>query len=135
MENPTPVRKSDSARRPLEKRSMIALIVLLVLIVGLAVCAIVLTSRLGETRSERDNALLQASDLQGQVAALESSSAALTEEKDGLAAQLATLTADKTALTDQVAALSRLFDTLVRRAVVGPERVHDMLDELVDATR
>ena len=34
--------------------------------------------------------------------------------------------------TDQVAALSRLFDNLVRRAVVGPERVHDMLYELAD---
>ena len=65
MENPTPVRKSDSARRPLEKRSMIALIVLLVLIVGLAVCAIVLTSRLGETRSERDNALSRRATCRG----------------------------------------------------------------------
>jgi hypothetical protein len=37
--------------------------------------------------------------------------------------------------TDQVAALSRLFDTLVRRAVVGPERVHDMLYELADTAR
>jgi hypothetical protein len=34
--------------------------------------------------------------------------------------------------TDQVAALSRLFDNLVRQAVVGPERVHDMLYELAD---
>ena len=34
--------------------------------------------------------------------------------------------------TDQVAALSRLFDNLVRRAVIGPERVHDMLYELAD---
>ncbi len=35
--------------------------------------------------------------------------------------------------TDQVAALSRLFDNLVRRAIVGPERVHDMLHELAEA--
>jgi transcriptional regulator with XRE-family HTH domain len=34
--------------------------------------------------------------------------------------------------TDQVAALSRLFDNLVRRAIVGPERVHDMLYKLAD---
>jgi transcriptional regulator with XRE-family HTH domain len=34
--------------------------------------------------------------------------------------------------TDQVAALSRLFDTLVRRAIIGPERVQDMLYELAD---
>ncbi len=34
--------------------------------------------------------------------------------------------------TDQVAALSRLFDNLVRQAIVGPERVHDMLYELAD---
>ena len=34
--------------------------------------------------------------------------------------------------TDQVAALSRLFDNLVRQAVIGPERVHDMLYELAD---
>ena len=34
--------------------------------------------------------------------------------------------------TDQVAALSRLFDNLVRRAIIGPERVHDMLYELAD---
>jgi transcriptional regulator with XRE-family HTH domain len=32
--------------------------------------------------------------------------------------------------TEQVAALSRLFDNLVRRAVVGPERVHDTLHAL-----
>ena len=32
--------------------------------------------------------------------------------------------------TDQVAALSRLFDNLVRRAVVGPERVHETLQDL-----
>ncbi|HRO12955.1 helix-turn-helix transcriptional regulator [Amaricoccus sp.] len=37
--------------------------------------------------------------------------------------------------TDQVAALSRLFDTLVRRAIVGPERVHDLLGELADTAR
>ena len=35
---------------------------------------------------------------------------------------------------DQVGALSRLFDNLVRRAVVGPERVHDRLNALADAT-
>ena len=33
---------------------------------------------------------------------------------------------------EQVAALTRLFDNLVRRAVVGPERVQDMLYELAD---
>jgi len=33
---------------------------------------------------------------------------------------------------DQVAALSRLFDRLVRQAVIGPERVQDMLHELAD---
>lgn len=32
--------------------------------------------------------------------------------------------------TDQIAALSRLFDNLVRRAITGPDRVHDLLDEL-----
>jgi transcriptional regulator with XRE-family HTH domain len=32
--------------------------------------------------------------------------------------------------TEQVAALSRLFDNLVRRAVVGPERVHETLHAL-----
>ena len=37
--------------------------------------------------------------------------------------------------TEQVAALSRLFDNLVRRALVGPERVHDMLYELADTAR
>jgi hypothetical protein len=31
---------------------------------------------------------------------------------------------------EQVAALSRLFDNLVRRAVTGPERVHDTLHAL-----
>ena len=31
---------------------------------------------------------------------------------------------------DQVAALTRLFDNLVRRAVVGPDRVHETLAEL-----
>ena len=34
---------------------------------------------------------------------------------------------------EQVAALTRLFDNLVRRAVVGPERVQHMLYELADA--
>jgi transcriptional regulator with XRE-family HTH domain len=34
---------------------------------------------------------------------------------------------------DQVAALTRLFDNLVRRAVVGPERVQDTLTELAEA--
>ncbi len=34
---------------------------------------------------------------------------------------------------EQVAALSRLFDNLVRRALIGPERVQDMLDTLADA--
>ena len=33
---------------------------------------------------------------------------------------------------EQVAALSRLFDNLVRRAVVGPERVHEQLYALAD---
>jgi hypothetical protein len=37
--------------------------------------------------------------------------------------------------TEQVAALSRLFDNLVRRAIVGPERVQDMLYELADTAR
>jgi hypothetical protein len=32
--------------------------------------------------------------------------------------------------TDQVGALSRLFDNLVRRALIGPERVHETLAEL-----
>ena len=36
---------------------------------------------------------------------------------------------------EQVAALTRLFDSLVRRAVVGPERVHETLYALADATR
>lgn len=36
---------------------------------------------------------------------------------------------------EQVAALTRLFDNLVRRAVVGPERVHETLDALADAAR
>jgi transcriptional regulator with XRE-family HTH domain len=35
-----------------------------------------------------------------------------------------------TTSADQIAALSRLFDTLVRRAITGPERVHELLDEL-----
>jgi transcriptional regulator with XRE-family HTH domain len=35
-----------------------------------------------------------------------------------------------TTSAEQIAALSRLFDTLVRRAIVGPERVHELLDEL-----
>jgi hypothetical protein len=34
---------------------------------------------------------------------------------------------------EQVAALSRLFDNLVRRALIGPERVQDMLHTLADA--
>lgn len=37
--------------------------------------------------------------------------------------------------TEQVAALSRLFDNLVRRAITGPERVHELLSELADAAR
>ncbi len=37
--------------------------------------------------------------------------------------------------TDQVAALSRLFDNLVRRPIIGPERVQDMLYELADTAR
>lgn len=36
---------------------------------------------------------------------------------------------------EQVAALSRLFDTLVRQAILGPDRVHERLDELAAATR
>lgn len=36
---------------------------------------------------------------------------------------------------DQVAALTRLFDGLVRRAAVGPERVHETLAALADRTR
>ena len=36
---------------------------------------------------------------------------------------------------EQVAALTRLFDSLVRRAVVGPERVHETLSALADAAR
>lgn len=36
---------------------------------------------------------------------------------------------------EQVAALTRLFDSLVRRAVIGPERVHETLYALADATR
>ena len=35
--------------------------------------------------------------------------------------------------TEQVAALSRLFDNLVRRAIIGPERVQDLLNELADS--
>ena len=35
---------------------------------------------------------------------------------------------------DQVGALSRLFDSLVRRAIVDPERVHERLNALADAT-
>jgi transcriptional regulator with XRE-family HTH domain len=35
---------------------------------------------------------------------------------------------------EQVAALTRLFDSLVRRAVVGPERVHETLYELAEGT-
>ncbi len=35
-----------------------------------------------------------------------------------------------TTSADQIAALTRLFDTLVRRAIVGPEKVHELLDEL-----
>jgi transcriptional regulator with XRE-family HTH domain len=34
---------------------------------------------------------------------------------------------------EQVAALSKLFDNLVRRAVVGPDQVHEMLNELAVA--
>jgi transcriptional regulator with XRE-family HTH domain len=34
--------------------------------------------------------------------------------------------------TDQVAALTRLFDNLVRRAITGPDRVQDLLNELAD---
>lgn len=37
--------------------------------------------------------------------------------------------------TEQVAALTRLFDSLVRRAVVGPERVHQTLYALADGAR
>jgi transcriptional regulator with XRE-family HTH domain len=37
--------------------------------------------------------------------------------------------------TDQVNALSRLFDNLVRRSLVGPERVHETLEELADRAR
>ncbi|MFO1141255.1 MAG: helix-turn-helix transcriptional regulator [Amaricoccus sp.] len=36
--------------------------------------------------------------------------------------------------TDQVAALSRLFDNLVRKAITGPERVHELLAELAGAS-
>jgi transcriptional regulator with XRE-family HTH domain len=36
---------------------------------------------------------------------------------------------------DQVAALTRLFDNLVRRAIVGPDRVHELLAELADVAR
>lgn len=36
---------------------------------------------------------------------------------------------------EQVAALTRLFDGLVRRAVVGPERVHEALYALADTAR
>ena len=35
---------------------------------------------------------------------------------------------------DQVGALSRLFDSLVRRAIVDPARVHERLNALADAT-
>jgi hypothetical protein len=35
---------------------------------------------------------------------------------------------------DQVGALSRLFDNLVRQAIAGPERVHETLGALADAT-
>jgi transcriptional regulator with XRE-family HTH domain len=35
--------------------------------------------------------------------------------------------------TEQVTALSRLFDNLVRRAMIGPERVPDLLAELAEA--
>jgi transcriptional regulator with XRE-family HTH domain len=35
--------------------------------------------------------------------------------------------------TEQVTALSRLFDNLVRRAVIGPERMSDLLTELAEA--
>ncbi len=34
--------------------------------------------------------------------------------------------------TEQVAALSRLFDNLVRRAIIGPDRVQDLLKDLAD---
>ncbi len=34
---------------------------------------------------------------------------------------------------EQVAALTRLFDKLVRRAVIGPDRVHETLSQLADA--
>jgi transcriptional regulator with XRE-family HTH domain len=37
--------------------------------------------------------------------------------------------------TDQVAALSRLFDNLVRRSLVGPERVQETLYALAEAAR
>jgi transcriptional regulator with XRE-family HTH domain len=37
--------------------------------------------------------------------------------------------------TDQVNALSRLFDNLVRRAIVGPDRVHETLRELAERAR
>ena len=37
--------------------------------------------------------------------------------------------------TDQVNALSRLFDNLVRGAIVGPERVHETLREFADRAR
>ncbi len=36
---------------------------------------------------------------------------------------------------EQVSALTRLFDGLVRRAVVGPERVHETLHAFADAVR
>ena len=36
---------------------------------------------------------------------------------------------------EQVAALTRLFDSLVRRAAVGPERVHETLYALADTSR
>ena len=35
---------------------------------------------------------------------------------------------------DQVGALSRLFDSLVRRAIVDPARVHERLNAFADAT-
>ena len=36
---------------------------------------------------------------------------------------------------DQVMALSRLFDNLVRRAIAGPDRVHETLQELAARVR
>jgi transcriptional regulator with XRE-family HTH domain len=40
-----------------------------------------------------------------------------------------------TTSAEQIAALTRIFDTLVRRAIVGPERVHELLQELGAAAR